>query len=240
MPARAVFVVVAGVVLASSLAACRTDPAVAEFERAAPDVVRVLRGNDSEAFDEMVRLVRAHLDAGAAAGTLPPRVHADLRALLVPRYLRTASDAAVLEYMRVTIAELDELRDQSFYRCYRFLYGERVPAEEQLRLEETLSDATRAAGLRAIAGLVESSGTVPVSIDEARARLVLDNAITPALPAWMGERKMVLHDAVSRDVDRVAACEVTVEAYRLAVELADPDGPLVVRYLLARQVMDGT
>lgn len=229
-----------GIALVLGLAACATDPAVADVERAAPDVARVLRTKAPDTFVEIVQRVRGYRDAGVVSDTVAPRLHADLRALVVPPFLRVADDAAIVGYMRVTITELEELRAQSFYRCYRFLYGERVPADEQLRLEETLSDATRSAGLRAIAHLVGSAGDVPVSIDEARAQLVIDNVITPALPAWMGERKMVLHDARSRDIDRVAACEVTIEAYRLAVDLPAPDGPLAARYLLVRQVMDGS
>lgn len=196
--------------------------------------MRALRAADRPAFDELAGRVTAGEDTEKTL-----RLHAALRTGVVPKYIPLASDEAIRNYVRVTIAELHELRDASYYRCFSFLFGERTDESEQVRLERTLSQPTRAAGFDAIARLIESAEPVPVSIDEDAVWRVLDNRVLPSLPAWLGERKMVLRDTLSRDIDRVAACEVTLAVYEAIVDLPSPDGPLVMRYMLARQVMAG-
>lgn len=210
-----------------------------DIEVLSAPLARALRAKDRGALDDVVRHISQYAQADADPETLKPRLHAYLRSAVVPKYLPLADDEAVRAYMRTTLAELDELRARSFYRCYVFLYGDGDDDVAQLRLENTLSAETREAGLDAIARLIDSAAAVPVSIDESAAWHVIDNVVMPRLPAWLGERKMVLRDPVSRDIDRVGACEVTIEVYKVAVELPAPDGPLVMRYLLARQLMDG-
>lgn len=223
-------------VISAMLAGCSVAPAITrDFDPVADPVIRTLRAIDRPAFDD---LVRRTADAGdVEERTL--RLQAHLRTGVVPKYIPLASDEAIRDYVRVTIAELHELRDASYYRCFSFLFGERTDEAEQVRLERTLSSSTRAAGFGAIARFVESAEPVPVSIDEEAAWRVLDNHVLPVLPAWLGERKMVLRDTLSRDIDRVAACEVTLAVYEAIVDLPPPDGPLVMRYMLTRQVMAG-
>lgn len=198
-----------------------------------------LRARDRAAADDLVRYVDERTVAGEADDAARHRLHMYLRTRIAPMYLPLAGDQAVRAYIRATIAEIEELRDRSYVRCFAFLFGGRTDEAEQMRLESTLSEMTRAAGLRAMTSLIESAGSVPVSIEEAAAWSILDNQVIPALPAWFGERTMVLRDAASRNIDRVAACEVTLAAYQVAVDLPSPDGPLVIRYLLARQMMAG-
>lgn len=209
------------------------------FEPRTEPVVRALRARDRAAADELLRTLESSAAAGEPAAAARQRLHAYLRTHVAPAYLPLADDDAVREYMRVTITEIGELRDRSYVRCFAFLFGSRTGEAEQLRLESTLTESTRAAGLQATGRLIASSGTVPVSIDEAAAWSILDKQVIPVLPAWLGERTMVLRDSMSRDIDRVAACDVTLAAYRIAVDLPAPDGPLVMRYLLARQMMAG-
>lgn len=222
-------------------AGCAPQPGEAErgaasFDLESEPAVRALRHADRAAFDELVNAARR----GDAPDASKLWLHGYLRSHVAPRYVALASDDAIREYVTVTIAELEELRERSYYRCFTFLFGDRTNNEvAQIRLEATLSEATRASGLRAITHLIESSGDVPVSIDEEAAWRALDNRVVPSLPRWLGERTMVLRDAVSRDIDRVAACEVMLAVYASAVDLPAPEGPLVMRYLLARQMMAG-
>lgn len=209
------------------------------FEPRTEPVVRALRARDRAAADELVRVLEPSVVEGEPAVSARQRLHAYLRTHIAPAYLPLADDDAVREYMRVTIAEIEQLRDRSYVRCFAFLFGDRTSEADQLRLESTLTESTRAAGLQATEHLIASAGTVPVSIDEAAAWSILDNRVIPVLPAWLGERTMVLRDSTSRDIDRVAACEVTLAAYQVAVDLPAPEGPLVMRYLLARQMMAG-
>lgn len=229
-------------VMAGALLMAGCAPQQSEGERGdgsldleAEPAVRALRETEPAAFDEIV--------AAAPAGATPEHMRlwlqTHLRTHVAPRYVALASDEAIREYMAVTIAELEELRDRSYYRCFVFLSGDRTDEAAQIRLEATLSEGTRAAGLRAVTRLIESSGGVPVSIDEEAAWRVLDNHVIPSLPRWLGERTLVLRDTASRDIDRVATCEVMLAVYAKAVDLPSPDGPLVMRYLLARQMMAG-
>ena len=223
-------------VVSAALAGCSASPAVMhDLEPAAEPVVRALRAADAPAFDDLVR----RLAADGVPEEMPLRFHARLRAGVVPKFVPLASDEAIRDYVRVTITELHELRAASYYRCFSFLFGERTDEAEQVRLEATLSPATRAAGLGAIARLIESSEAIPVSVDEEAVWRTLDNRIVPVLPPWLGERTMVLRDARARDLDRVAACEVTLAVYEAIVDLPSPEGPLVMRYMLARQLMAG-
>lgn len=162
-----------------------------------------------------------------------------IRATVVPMYVPLADDPSVEQYLRTTIQELLELRARSYYRCYVFLYGERHDPETRMALLSTLSPQTIDAWQMATVRLIESAAMVPVSIDEAAAWRVLDNIVIPALPAWHGERKMVLRDPVSRDIDRTAACDVTLDVYKEAVDVPGADGRLLRRYLLARQLIAG-
>ena len=220
------------------LAACASPPAVLrDLEPEARTVARVLRTTDRAAFDALI----ARMAAGDVSDPTQQaiRFHAYLRTGVVPTYVPLASDEAIRAYVRVTMTEIRELRDASYARCFAFLFGSRTDEAELIRLEATLSPATRTAAFRAIANLMTSAEPVPVSVDEEAVWHVLDNRIVPALPAWLGERTMVLRDARARDLDGRAACDVTAAVYAAVVDLPGPDGAAVMRYLLARQMMAG-
>lgn len=213
------------------LTACTRATGVGDsFDPAAGPVLRALQVADPGVFEAVIRNVSRTGDV--TDDTV--RLQVELRRQVVPAFIARASDDAVRDYVRVTIAELKELRDASYFRCYTYLYGDPQDDEARYRLEATLSPATRAAGLEVMARLVESAGSSHAPVDDTEAWRVLDNVVMPALPAWLGERKMVLRDPQSRDIDRVATCEVSLAVYEAAVDLPSPDGLVVLRFMLSR------
>lgn len=224
-----------------SAAGCGTSEAPRRTEPIADlhsdPVVKVLLEKNPAEGEALVRHMAASTDDTPVQATR--RLQWYIRGTVVPAYVPLADDPSIEQYLRTTISELLELRARSYYRCYVFLYGERHDPETRMALLSTLSPQVVEAWQTATVRLIESAATVPVSIDEAAAWRVLDNIVIPALPAWHGERKMVLRDPVSRDIDRTAACDVTLDVYKEAVDLPGADGRLLRRYLLARQLIAG-
>jgi hypothetical protein len=195
-------------------------------------VVAALRHRDPDAAETMVRHVTA--DTGEGAAPAEYRLLAYLRSKVVPIHALSASDAAVEQYLRTTTTGLQELRAASYYRCYVFLFGGGRLDAERIALEGSLSATTRESARLAITRLIETADTLSASVDEEAAWHILDNIVIPNLPAWHGERVMVLRDSAARNIDRTAACDVTIDVVKAAIDLSPPEGPILRRYLLAR------
>lgn len=222
------------------LLACRDRPSIADDTGSSTGpldapVARALRERDPAAFDALAYHVAQFATTDTAEQSI--RIQSYLRTHVVPAYIPRADDAALREYMTAMIEGLQELRDRSYHRCYTFLFGDWTLESERLALEASLSARTRDTTLSAIARLIDSAGPMPVAMDASRVRVLLEHTVIPGLQPRYGERLMVLRDEVSRDIDRVAACDTTLDIYKAAVDLSPPDGGLLIRHLLTNPRM---
>lgn len=245
MKGAATVLVVAGLLMATGCGMAPADRLTAVDPAVAP-VVTALAERDPAALDALVRNMDAHaVDARAVRADLKVRpssdvetarvrLHAHLRADVLPVFVSRASDDAVRDYAAATLAELEALRDRSYYRCHAFLFGDRSDDAARIELENALPPTARGKSLRALAALIESARDAPVPVDDAVVNDALDRVVLPLMPARYSERVVRFRASDVRILDTATACDVTIDLFRVVVDLPPPDGPLLRRHLLLR------
>ena len=201
----------------------------------APEIAPVLAAlgeRDRAAVDAVVRATDVH--AADAPETTRARLHVYLRADIVPVFVPRAGDDAVRDYAAATLAELEALRDRSYYRCHAFLFGDRSDDAARIELENALPPTVREKSLRALAALIESARDALIPVDDAMVNDALDRVVQPLMPARYSERVVRFRASDIRILDTATACDVTIDLLRVAADLPSPEGPLLRRHLLTR------
>ncbi|WP_269519275.1 hypothetical protein [Alteromonas sp. BMJM2] len=130
------------------------------------DFMVAMKQHDPNAYQ---RAIDINLD-GMLTGKSQNHISNEFRTLLydelLPIYLSSASDKAVIDFWQSQIAQMRELRKDFPLACASFTYPEEVPEENRYGNEGTVSPELRAQEQDAIAGLIRTHREAHLVMDE--------------------------------------------------------------------------
>lgn len=166
---------------------------------------------------------------------------------VVKQYIPVASDEALIEYMRVTIDEIEQINAKDPEACYAMLFNNRVKIDITQYIDEALQNRDRAALTEIIrTGVRKDAGYQNDRNAEFVLRQVMDQFITDfgddgRLPFTMGRRQappgtdmVEAMRIATAPVDKRKTCEMTVAFYRRVLDLRADRAAQVLRMMLSK------
>jgi hypothetical protein len=141
-------------------------------------------------------------------------------------YLFYAQDGPLLEWLRVIVKELHELRNKDGVLCHALLFPDQ---SKKLDLTRHLSDQVRAAETAAVTRIVENGAAVQRRIPTRREVEKDLKDIADRISARYGDSAGIL----SPQQDKNKACGLGITAYEEILKLPQPEAANVLRHILA-------
>jgi len=152
----------------------------------------------------------------------------------VTKYMRLASDEALVDYMEASMAVVTERRQQSGLACYLALFpAAATPADKPLLAMSTVTPKAQQDLFAAMAGLLRSSSTTPPASDLAVGEARFLGSIAPPLQDRYGSDLALLEtadSAIGADRDKVCAMASDMYSAVLALQIGRAS---VLRFLLS-------
>lgn len=174
--------------------------------------------------DEFIAAVRAGVPADKAIGQLRP-----LLADLLNQRIGSADDASIISYMRLSVSQMQNLRQQSGDLCFRFLFPQ---ISGGINTEEALPKALQQQDLEQMEALLNASRGPEVTIDLPQARQSLQ-AIVRTLYAKWGSDLQLLNSPTDSRVDRDKMCDMTIDLYNAVLALPGKQSANILRMMLS-------
>jgi len=177
-----------------------------------------------QASDELLNGLHSGLTEQQAFDRLRP-----LAADLLNQRINAAADDDLIGYMKVSLEEMKQLRQQSSDRCFRFLFPQvRGGVDIAELLPQTLVESEMQAMDRL---LVNSRGGDRV-VDLPRGRKQLQSVVRTLYVKW-GSDLQTLNTPAEPGVDESKLCDMTIDLYQSVLALADKDSANVLRIIIS-------
>jgi hypothetical protein len=165
--------------------------------------------------------------ANMIAGRISPLV-----AGIIPKYVGTASDQSVIEFIDVASRAVEELRGNQSDACYYFLF----PHEEgATNAASYLKEKTSQQMLEAMTNVVHSAVHSPQQLPNAAKAQGLLITVVDRLRKNYGNDLLVLQQKPRDQAGRRKVCAITISLYKNVEDLPRSDAGLLLRYLLANK-----
>ena len=194
-------------------------------------VYATLRDKDPSAYKQLaarwlegVKLDKSGLEIGAD-------IEAVFTADVVPKYLQTGPDAALLRYWRSILAEMNYLRGKDAALCYAFLFPEsRSPS---FNLQTLLPEALWKEDIDALTSLIRQTHLRPATLRkiDTDAEMV---AIYPKLIAIHPKAAEVLMEPAKYSAQPSIVCALMIGFYAEILKLPQDRAAAVLRNLIAK------
>jgi hypothetical protein len=189
---------------------------------------RALKEHEPQTYEK----IRGEMLAAMRAGESPVATSARMRAViatLLPKYLQTADDAALVEYMRVNMDELEEIARHDHATAYAFLVPD--PAKPVNVMEHVSADLKRRDS-EALARLVATGAKRRTPRPpNGRAEPVLGEVVEQ-VRGQIGDDFDALQRMGQPDADPQKIVRATLILYRAILARPTGDAAEVLRFLL--------
>lgn len=165
-------------------------------------------------------------------GEDPSRATGELRGWLmdvINQRLMRAPDHVVVNYIRVSVQEMQALDRRDPRLCFRFLYPQ---VSGGVNLVKTLSPALNAADALALEQLLLASTGGDFPVEEAQAKQDLQGIVAQLYKKW-GDRLQQLNLPADTAVDRSSICAMSVDLYSAILALPDKQAANLLRRMVA-------
>ncbi|MDE1188521.1 MAG: hypothetical protein PW844_18920 [Pantoea sp.] len=146
------------------------------------------------------------------AGVPPDEALGEMRGWLldlVNQRLMRASDAAIINYISVSVEEMKALQQQDAQTCFRFLYPQVIGG---INLQRMLSPALNQRDAQALDELLAQSTGDDQVVDNQVAQRDLQKVVETLYGKW-GDRLQQLNMPADTTVDRSAMCAMSIDLY---------------------------
>ncbi len=167
-----------------------------------------------------------------AQGVPADRALGELRGWLmdvVNQRMARASDAAVINYIRVAVLEMQALQQQEPQRCFRFLYPQ---VEGGVNVQQVLSPELNQQDAEALEALLLSSKGAEQRLDQAAAQRDLQRVVEKLYGKW-GDKLQQLNLPADTAVDRSAMCAMSIDLYSGILALPDKQAANLLRKMVS-------
>ena len=170
------------------------------------------KGNDES---EIISVVREHI------------------AKLIQQRLPSASDEAVITYMKTMLVEMAELNQLGGDLCFRFIF----PQQSGGAIDSTkyLSKRTQEADLAALAEVIRTSAENPQPVPQESDVVSHLDPIYAELVKEHGEEIAMLQNPTGANVDKHKVCVLAADFYTRILKLPTQEGSKVIRFLLSKE-----
>jgi len=148
---------------------------------------------------------------------------------LVNQRLTRASDAAIIDYIRVSVEEMQALQQQEPQRCFRFLYPQ---VNGGVNLQQVLSPELNQRDAQALETLLQQSTGNEQPLDQAAAQRDLQSVVEKLYGKW-GDRLQQLNMPADTAVDRGAMCAMSIDLYSGILALPDKQAANLLRKMVS-------
>lgn len=165
-------------------------------------------------------------------GATPQQAAGELRgwlADLINQRLMRAPDAAVVNYVRVSVKAMQALEQRDPQLCFRFLYPQ---VSGGVNLVATLSPALNAEDAAAMEQLLLASRGDDLAVDQPQAQRDLQRIVATLYKKW-GDKLQQLNMPADTAVDRSSMCAMSIDLYSAILALPDKQAANLLRRMVA-------
>lgn len=148
---------------------------------------------------------------------------------LINQRLTRATDEAILNYVRVSVQEMQALQQQEPQRCFRFLYPQ---VNGGINLQQVLSPELNQRDAQALEALLQQSTGNEQPLDHAAAQRDLQSVVEKLYGKW-GDRLQQLNMPADTAVDRGAMCAMSIDLYHGILALPDKQAANLLRKMVS-------
>ncbi|XXN65716.1 hypothetical protein ACRQ84_09330 [Enterobacter ludwigii] len=147
----------------------------------------------------------------------------------VNKRLTRTPDAAILNYVRVSVEEMRALQQQEPQRCFRFLYPQ---VNGGVNLQQVLSPELNQRDAEALETLLQQSTGKELPLDQTAAQRDLQSVVEKLYSKW-GDRLQQLNMPADTAVDRSAMCAMSIDLYSGILALPDKQAANLLRKMVS-------
>lgn len=174
--------------------------------------------------EQLVAAVRAGTDPDKAIGQLRPMV-----AELLNQRVGRADDDSIINYMRLSVSQMENLRQQNGELCFKFLFPQiRGGVNSEELLPQTLLQQDR----QQMDALLRASQGAEKPIDIAQARRSLQSIVRKLYAKW-GSDLQLLNSPTDSRVEPEKMCDMTIDLYSAVLALPTKQSANVLRMMLS-------
>lgn len=166
------------------------------------------------------------------AGVPPDEALGEMRGWLldlVNQRLVRASDPAILNYIRVSVQEMQALQQQDAQSCFRFLYPQ---VSGGVNLQQLLPPKLNQRDGQALDELLAQSTGDEQPLDNQAAQRDLQKVVETLYGKW-GDRLQQLNMPADTTVDRSAMCAMSIDLYNGILALPDKQAANLLRKMVS-------
>lgn len=166
------------------------------------------------------------------AGESPQQAIGGLRGWLadvINQRLMRASDKAVVNYIDVSVQEMQALNQRDPQLCFRYLYPQ---VSGGVNVENTLSAELNQLDAQAMEQLLLDSTGAEQPMDKVTAQRDLQNIVAHLYKKW-GDKLQQLNMPADTAVDRSSMCMMSIDLYSAILALPDKQAANLLRRMIA-------
>ena len=148
---------------------------------------------------------------------------------VVNQRMARANDAAVINYIRVSVLEMQALQQQKPQRCFRFLYPQ---VDGGVNLQQVLSPELNQQDAEALEALLLASKGAEQTLDQGAAQRDLQRVVEKLYGKW-GDQLQQLNMPADTAVDRGAMCAMSIDLYSGILALPDKQAANLLRKMVS-------
>jgi len=176
--------------------------------------------------DQFVAAVRAGTEPTKALGQLRPMV-----AELLNQRTGRADDDSIISYMRLSVSQMQNLRQQSGELCFKFLFPQ---IRGGVNSEEVLPQALLQQDRQQMDALLRGSEGPEKPVDIAQARQSLQSIVRKLYDKW-GSDLQLLNSPTDSRVEPEKMCDMTIDLYSAVLALPGKQSANVLRMMLSAE-----
>ena len=201
---------------------------LAEEQLAQTPGYRVLQQQEPALWQLLVQELLHKIRAGESAQQATGELRGWLAEVINQRLMR-APDAAVVNYIRVSVQEMQALNKINAQLCFRYLYPQ---VNGGVNLIKTLSPALNQLDAQAMEVLLLSSVQADLPVDKEASQRDLQNVVAGLYKKW-GDRLQQLNMPADTAVDRSSMCAMSIDLYSAILALPDKQAANLLRRMIA-------
>lgn len=148
---------------------------------------------------------------------------------LVNQRMARADDDKLLNYLRVSVEEMEALQQSEPQRCFRFLYPQ---VNGGINLQQALSPALYQRDALALDLLLQNSTGDERAVDQHAAQRDLQRIVEKLYGKW-GDKLQQLNMPADTAVDRSAMCAMSIDLYKGILALPARQGANLLRKMVS-------
>lgn len=189
---------------------------------------QILQKNDPELYNQLSLAIDRSVEQNDSLETLRSKLQSYLEQIVSQR-LPTASNKAVIDYMKVTVEELKALKARGNDYCHQFLYP---TTDQTVVIGDFIDKDLLIQDREAVKEVIRSSYENPTGLpNEKQAIYHLQHVLT-LLALEHGQKLQVLSTPSSPSTNKGTVCTMTIALFQEILKLPESDSGTTLRFLI--------